>query len=552
LSRTTLTAKIILTLRGISASPGLVQGEAFLIKKEEPLVIEKKSITAPKEEIIRFQNSLEAVKIQISKVKGEMAKQLSENELEIYDAHVSILEDPELIDKTAELISTQDCCADFALHSVAKEYMQLLEQLDDEYLSARAKDIDEVSTAVIKSLQGKSAQELKLTKPVILVAEQISTHLISTIDSEFVIGVVTAQGGSTDHSSILYNAMGIPAIVGVGKELDSVMHSDEILLDAENGFVKIDPDQETHQAFQKQYETHLLEEKRNLEESHLPAETLSGKKIKIYANIGDAKEAKEAQQRGADGVGLLRTEFCFLDRSSLPTEEEQYEMYKAMLDELPGKEVVIRLIDIGSDKKVSYIEMEDEENPALGIRALRLGFKHYESLLKPQIRALLRLSASYNIQLLFPMIATPKDLYEIKDAIQKEADDLFSEGIKINESIPMGIMVEIPNVALLPELFVDEVDFFSFGTNDLAQYIMAADRTNTSVADYIPEAVPGILKMIENVVDVAHDKGKWVGICGGLAADTGLTEKFIDMGIDELSIPASVIPKMKSFIRNLK
>jgi phosphotransferase system enzyme I (PtsI) len=437
------------------------------------------------------------------------------------------------------------------LHSVSKEYMQLLEHLDDEYLRARAKDIDEVSTAVIKSLQGKLDNGLKLDKPIILVAHKISTHLISTIDTQFVMGVVTAQGGATDHSSILYNAMGIPAIVGVGKELDSVQLSASILLDAENGFIKINPDQETFEAFEKQHETHLLVEKRNLEESHLAAATLSGKQIKIYANIGNTKEAKEAELRGADGVGLLRTEFCFLDRNTLPTEEEQYEMYKAMLDELPGKEVIIRLIDIGSDKKVSYIEMEGEENPALGIRALRLGFKHYESLLKPQIRALLRLSVPYNIQLLFPMIATPKDLQEIKDAIRKETVDLEAEGIKINKSMPMGIMVEIPNVALLPELFIDEVDFFSFGTNDLAQYMMAADRTNTSVSNYIPEAIPGMLKMVENVIEVAHNKGKWVGICGGLAADTKLTKTFIDMGVDELSMPASVIPKMKAFIRIL-
>lgn len=481
-----------------------------------------------------------------------MAEQLSENELEIYDAHISILEDPELIDKTSELIGSQNCNADFALYTVAKEYMGLLEQLDDEYLSARAKDIDEVSQAVIKSLQGKLDDELKLDKPIILVAHMISTHLISSIDTQFVNGVVTAQGGATDHSSILYNAMGIPAIVGVGDELSTIKNSAPILLDAENALVTVDPDSETSKSFQKKYLDYLEAEKNNLQESHLPAETLSGKKIKVYANIGDAKEAKDARLRGADGVGLLRTEFCFLNRSALPSEDEQYTMYKSMLDELPEKDVVIRLIDIGSDKRVSYIKMEEEENPALGIRALRLGFKYYESLLKPQIRALLRLSASYKIQLLLPMIATPKDLHEIKDAIRKERNDLESKGVKVKKTIPMGIMVEIPNVALLPEQFVNEVDFFSFGTNDLAQYMMAADRTNTSVSNYIPEAVPGILKMMQNVVAVAHANGKWVGICGGLAADTKLTEKFINMGVDELSMPASVIPKIKAFIRTLK
>jgi len=529
----------------------LAQGEAFLIKKEEPLVIEKKTVLDIKVEKKRFHNSLEIAKNQIRDVKGKMAEQLADSELQIYDAHIAILEDPELIDKTEDFISSQNCCADFALHTISSEYIQILKELDDDYMSARAKDIEEVSTVVIKSLQGKLDSTIIIDEPIILLAHTISTHFISTMDSQFVMGIVTAGGGATDHSSILYNALSIPAIVGVGKELESVEDLTPILLDADDGIVMFNPDQEAIQSFNKRYENHRLIENTNLRDSHLPAKTISGKQIKIYANIGNAKEAKVAQLRGADGVGLLRTEFCFLDRISIPTEEEQFEMYKAMLDEFPHKEVVVRLIDIGSDKKVSYIQMEEEENPALGMRALRLGFKNYESLLRPQIRALLRLSASYNIRLLFPMIASLNDLIEIKDAIQNEIITLEKEGIKINKSMPLGIMVEVPNVALRPELFVDEVDFFSFGTNDLAQYVMAADRTNSFVSNYIPEAIPAILYMIEHVVAVAHAKGKWVGICGGLAADTNLTERFINLGVDELSMPSSVIPKMKAFIRKL-
>lgn len=515
-------------------------------------MIQKKSIDNLEEEIDTFRRALAVVKNQIREVKQKMAQQLSENELDIYDAHISILDDPELIDKTIDLITIQKVCADFAINVVAREYIELLEQLDDEYLSARAKDIDEVSSAVVKSIQGKSNQAIELTKPVIIVADKISTHQISVLETRFVLGIITAQGGATDHSSILYNAMGIPAIVGVGSQLNTVQYFNSIILDAEQGLIRIDPDPETLKAFEAQYESHRVEEKINLQSSHLPARTASGKHIKVFANIGNAKEAKEAQLRGADGVGLLRTEFCFLDRKTLPSEDEQYEMYKQMLDELPGKEVIIRLIDIGSDKMVSYIEMDEEENPALGIRALRLGFKHYDSLLRPQIRALLRLSAAFDIQLLFPMIATQQGLKDIKEAIHKEMIILKTEGVAVNTSIPMGIMVEIPNVALMPELFVDDVDFFSFGTNDLAQYMMAADRTNTSVASYLPKAIPGILKLIEKVTEIAHDRGKWVGICGGLAADTKLIETFIGFGVDELSMPSALIPKTKAFIRELE
>ncbi len=529
----------------------MAYGEVFLLDNDTSFVIEKKTVANTKAEISRFHDSLEIVKEQIRHLRTKMSLQLSKSDLEIYDAHISILEDPELIDKTKNLISTQSCCADFALHSVAKEYVQLLEQLDDEYLSARAQDIDEVAKDVIKSLQGRLTQGLQLNKPAILVADQISIHQISTIDREFVIGIITSNGGTTDHTSILYNAMGIPAIVGVGTNLNFIKKSVVVLLDAEIGSVTIDPDSKTLEAFQEQCLNYRQTEKDNLKNCHLPAETLSGKKIKVYANIGNFNEAKEAQRRGADGVGLLRTEFCFMDRKTLPSEDEQFNMYKAMLDELSGKEVVIRLIDIGSDKKVPYIGMDEEENPALGTRALRLGFKHYEKLLKPQIRALLRLSSAYNIHLLFPMIATPEDLHEIKAAVRMEMRGLQKEGFKTNSSIPMGIMVEIPNVALMPEKFVEDVDFFSFGTNDLAQYLMAADRTNPSVSDYIPAAVPGILNIIRGVVKVAHAQGKWVGICGGLAADTALTEAFINMGVDELSMPASAIPKIKAFVRKL-
>lgn len=481
-----------------------------------------------------------------------MRGRLSENELEIYDAHISILEDPELIDKTIAIISTQHTNADFALHCVAREYIELLEQLQDTYLSARAKDIDEVSIAVIEHLQGKPATHLSLSAPMIIVADKISTYQISTIDTQFVLGVITAQGGATDHSSILYNALGIPAIVGVGAHLFSISKSDTVLLDAEEGTIEVNPGKKTLEVFQKNYEAYRIERDRNLENSHLPAKTLSGKRIKVYANIGDAREAKEAVFHGADGIGLLRTEFCFLNRKSLPDEEEQYEMYKAMLDELPGKKVVVRLIDIGSDKKVPYIDMGKEENPALGIRALRLGFKYYDALLRPQIRALLRLSVTYDIQFLLPMIATPHDLKAVKDVIQAEKIALESDGIQTHNAIPLGIMVEIPNVALLPELFVDDVDFFSFGTNDLAQYLMAADRGNSEVSHYLPEAIPAVLKLLKNVAAIAHAKGKWVGICGALATDLKLTRKFIEIGIDELSMPSAMIPKMKAFIRKIE
>ncbi len=484
-------------------------------------------------------------------LKEKMSTQLTEDELAIYDAHVSIVEDPALIENTIQLIESKNVSAEYAVQAAAHEFMGMLASIDDDYIKSRVKDIDEVTTEIITNLQGNASIQLILEKPIILVAENITTNLLSTIDKKMLLGIITADGGATDHTAIISKAIGIPLITGIKENLIHISNSSTIVMDAENGTIHLEPDETTIASFQEKIQ-HLNKHKNtHLENATKHATTKSGKNIKINANIGNLEEAKLAAVNGADGIGLLRSELCFLDRKDLPTEEDHYTLYKEMLDELPNKEVVIRLLDIGSDKKVSYLDMPIEENPALGLRALRLGFNQYEKLLKPQMRAILRLSASYKIQLLCPMIATPEDLEQIREAINKEMKILISEGIKLNEKIEVGIMVEIPNVAIMPELFIDHADFFSFGTNDLAQYLMAADRTNSNVSNYLEKANPAIFKMIEHVTSIAHINGKWVGICGELSSQKELIEKFISIGVDELSMPPSMIPEIKSYIRSL-
>lgn len=539
-------------LTGIPASPGIAIGEVYFIKDNENISIEKKFIDNVGKEIKRFQEALILSEKKLIELKDKMSGILSSDELEIYDAHMGILQDPELIEQTIHRINTENINAEYALDSISQEFINEINEIDDEYLRSRVKDIEEVVTNVITVLYGITDHHLNLNRPAILVSQKITTHLLSTLNNNFILGIITAEGGPTDHTAIISKAMGIPLVVGINEQIQLIQQNSILIVDADLGKIHIDPDETTMQSFRSKQENDARSKIFNLETCKQPATTRSGKTIKVFANIGSAIESKAAETNGADGVGLLRTEICFMNRSGLPSEEEQYNMYKEMMDALPGKEFVIRLLDIGSDKKLPYLDQTDEENPAMGSRALRLAFNYYDTLLKPQLRAILRLMPSYNIHILCPMIATPKDLLNIKQAIANEKIQLETEGIHISKKIQIGIMVEIPNVALMPELFVEEADFFSFGTNDLAQYLVAADRTNSAVIDYLPEAIPAILKLIENVCSVANAAGKWVGICGELASNKDLIQQFIKMGVVELSMPPALIPEIKAFIRGLE
>lgn len=527
-------------------------GEAYIIGRNHFVNIKKITVQNPKQEIDKLQQALMVAEKKLTELKEKMSGILEDEELAIYDAHIGILQDPELIDKTITQIKSECINASFALYAVANEFISELQQIEDEYIRSRIKDIEEVTGTVIELLEGISNNMERPEKQVIIVSQKLTTHQLSSLDSNLILGIITAHGGPTDHTAIISKAMGIPLIVGINEQLDSISHQTTLIVDADEGFIHVNPDHEIIDQYNDKIHSLAQLRKSNIENSQHPAITRSGKIIKVYANIGSTMEAKAALQQGADGIGLLRTEICFMNCNSLPSEEEQFLIYKEIMEALPGKEIVIRLLDIGSDKKLPYLEIPAEDNPAMGSRALRLGFEQYEELLKPQLRAILRLLTLFDIQILCPMIATPDDLRKIKDAIQQEQSSLEQEGFYISKKIQLGIMVEIPNVALMPELFVDDADFFSFGTNDLAQYLMAADRTNTSVVDYIPKAIPGILKLIENVCRVAHQKGKWVGICGELASEKSLIKQFINMGVEELSMPPSMIPQVKALIRELE
>ena len=536
-------------IKGIGASPGIEIGEIFFIKKNNISVIKKKSSNKPIDEIKRLKNSISILEKKILGLKKNLKNKISKENLSIYDSNIEILKDPDLIEKTTHLIKSKNYSAEYSYKYCSEEYAKVINEIDDEYLSARAKDINEISNELIEILLGKSSTDINFSSPKIIVSENISTNEIASIKSKYIKGIVTAEGGSTDHVSIISKALEIPAVVGLKSEIKKLKNNDKLILNGQEGEVIYNPTQK--QLKEYKIKKNILKEKfkNAIKKNKETAKTISGELIKVNANIGSLNDAKKALKYGADGIGLFRTEFCFLNRQNFPSEDEQLKLYTKIINVLPKKEFIIRLSDFGSDKKVDYINQPYEQNPAMGFRGLRLGFKYYDKLLKPQLRALIRLSLNYNIKILCPMISDIDDIKEIKKALINESDDL-----KLNKTsqIPLGIMIETPNVAMNAEEFIDHVDFFSFGTNDLSQFLMAADRTNENVAKYHEKAIPSIMKLIENVCNISQKKGKWVGVCGEIASKKELLKMFIKIGVNELSMSPTMIPEIKESIRKIK
>lgn len=536
-------------IKGIGASPGIEIGEIFFIKKNNISVIKKKSSNKPIDEIKRLKNSISILEKKILGLKKNLKNKISKENLSIYDSNIEILKDPDLIEKTTHLIKSKNYSAEYSYKYCSEEYAKVINEIDDEYLSARAKDINEISNELIEILLGKSSTDINFSSPKIIVSENISTNEIASIKSKYIKGIVTAEGGSNDHVSIISKALEIPAVVGLKSEIKKLKNNDKLILNGQEGEVIYNPTQK--QLKEYKIKKNILKEKfkNAIKKNKEIAKTISGELIKVNANIGSLNDAKKALEYGADGIGLFRTEFCFLNRQNFPSEDEQLKLYTKIINVLPKKEFIIRLSDFGSDKKVDYINQPYEQNPAMGFRGLRLGFKYYDKLLKPQLRALIRLSLNYNIKILCPMISDIDDIKEIKKALINESDDL-----KLNKTsqIPLGIMIETPNVAMNAEEFIDHVDFFSFGTNDLSQFLMAADRTNENVAKYHEKAIPSIMKLIENVCNISQKKGKWVGICGEIASKKELLKMFIKIGVNELSMSPTMIPEIKESIRKIK
>ena len=541
----------VLEYRGRSASSGLAMAPLRKIYPVKALYIPENEISDVEADFKQLKEAVQQARLRVDLWKDSMRDRLEDSELAIYDAYDQMLQDPELMNQTLDFVQETKKNSFFAFQKVSEQYALSLLALDDLYLSARADDIRMLTELVIRIGLGQEHSPENWNEQAILVAHHLSTQQLSTIKQENLAGIVLVEGGLTDHTAILAKAIGIPLLIGVENNVMKIANGSISILDSDGNRFIINPSTELIQVTKAQIKEKGIHWEIVKSRAQAKAYTRSGRTLSIEANVGSLLEVEQAKENGAEGIGLFRTELAFLQQQKPLSEEDHYTLYESMLSSFSGVTHTIRLLDFGSDKPLGFMELPKEENPAMGIRALRLGVRNYESLLKPQIRALLRLSQQYSIRILCPMIASKNDCIEIKQLIKKELEDFHNQDHLELEMPPIGIMVEIPNVAIRPLEFIDLADFFSFGTNDLAQFLMAADRLNGQLSVYFEDAKPTLIELIDNFSRQAKAVGKSVSICGEFAADTNYTEKFIDMGVSALSMAPVQIPILKKKISEL-
>jgi phosphoenolpyruvate-protein phosphotransferase (PTS system enzyme I) len=537
-------------LQGIAASNGIAIAKAYKLV-EPDFSFEKKTIDAPAEEIARFQSALQTAKAELEKIRDHAGTALGADKAAIFDAHLLVLSDPELISPIEDKIKTENVNAEHALKETADMFIGMFESMDNEYMKERAADIRDVTKRVLAHLLGiQIPNPSMIAEEVVIVAEDLTPSDTAQLNREFVKGFTTNIGGRTSHSAIMARSMEIPAVVGTKAATEEINNGDIVVVDGLKGEVHFNPTPEVLEAYKKIQEDF---EKQKAEWAKLVNEksvTADGHHVELAANIGTPKDLKGVVENGGEGVGLYRTEFLYMDRDQLPTEEEQYTAYKAVLEGMEGKPVVVRTLDIGGDKELPYLNLPKEMNPFLGFRAIRLCLEEVD-IFRTQLRALLRASVHGNLKVMFPMIATLNEFREAKAMLEEEKAKLVQEGVEVAEHIELGIMVEIPSTAVLADQFAKEVDFFSIGTNDLIQYTMAADRMNQQVSYLYQPYNPSILRLVKMVIDAAHKEGKWAGMCGEMAGDETAIPILLGLGLDEFSMSASSILKARSLIRNL-
>jgi phosphoenolpyruvate-protein phosphotransferase (PTS system enzyme I) len=538
------------TLKGIGVSSGIASGVVMLLSSS--INVERRLIGEEEvqSEIDRFKDGLNQCVKSIQTVIDRAQQQVSGEEVAILEAHLLIANDPALVKAVTQKVGTERKCAAWAAEEVLDSYIAMFEKMEDEYLRQRVADIAEVRKTLLRLLSGHKSEERILKPNSVIVADDLGPAETLSLDRTLIAAFVTAKGGRTSHTSILARALGIPAVVGVQGILEVSIADAPILVDADKSEVIVNPTGE-QQAESRQRIQRQEEEQAYLRKcAHQPAVTADGKKIALWANIGNASEVAAALANGAEGIGLFRTEFLYMDKTELPSEQEQEEVYRQVLEAMESKPVVIRTLDLGADKRLPYMPLKEEENPALGCRAIRLCLKEKE-LLKTQLRALLKASVSGNLWIMFPMIAAMEELHAAKAVLQEVRDDLAAAGIPVAGNSKVGMMIEVPAAAINADLFAGEVDFFSIGSNDLIQYVFAADRQNQEVDYLYQPANPAILRLIDNTVRAAHTAGIPVGMCGEMAGDIAYTQLLIGLGLDELSMASGSLLKMKKAVGSI-
>ena len=537
-------------ISGILASPGIAFGKALLLQEEE-IVLNKTPIAADQidNEIQRFFDARKKSAEQLEVIKEKARVTFGEEKEAIFEGHIMLLEDEELEEEIIALIKDKHS-ADYAIYSIIEEQAQTLESLDDEYLKERASDIRDIGSRFVKNALGINVINLSaINEQVILVANDLTPSETAQINLEFVLGFITDIGGRTSHTSIMARSLEIPAIVGTNNITSLVKNGDMLVLDAINNQVVINPTDDELNKFKAIRDADKAEQEELAKLKDLPAITLDGKQVEVCGNIGTVKDCAGVSRNGGEGVGLYRTEFLFMDRDSLPTEEEQYQAYKEVAEAMHGEPVIIRTMDIGGDKDLPYLDLPKEMNPFLGWRAIRISLDRPE-ILRDQFRAILRASAHGKVRIMFPMIISVEEVRTLKAAIETFKVELTAEGLAFDADIEIGVMVETPAAAAIAHHLAKEVSFFSIGTNDLTQYTLAVDRGNELISHLYNPLSPAVLTVIKQVIDASHAEGKWTGMCGELAGDERATLLLLGMGLDEFSMSAISIPRVKKVIRN--
>ncbi|WP_455815727.1 phosphoenolpyruvate-protein phosphotransferase PtsI [Pseudomonas graminis] len=538
-------------ISGILASPGIAFGKALLLKEDE-IIINRKKISADQvdQEIQRFLDGRKKAAVQLEAIKIKAGETFGEEKEAIFEGHIMLLEDEELEQEIIALIKDEHATADAAAFSVIEGQAKALEELDDEYLKERAADVRDIGKRLLQNILGLHIVDLSaINEEVLLIAKDLTPSETAQLNLNKVLGFITDIGGRTSHTSIMARSLELPAIVGTGDVTSQVKNDDFLILDGVNNQVYVNPTAEKIEELKAVAHQYLSEKTELAKLKDLPAITLDGHQVEVCANIGTVRDVAGAERNGAEGVGLYRTEFLFMDRESLPTEDEQFQAYKAVAEAVGAQAVIVRTMDIGGDKDLPYMNLPKEDNPFLGWRAIRIAMDRPE-ILHAQLRAILRASAFGKLRIMFPMIIAVEEVRFLKAELETLKAQLREEGKAFDESIEVGIMVETPASAVIAHHLAKEVDFFSIGTNDLTQYTLAVDRGNDLISHLYNPMSPSVLTLIKQVIDASHAEGKWTGMCGELAGDERATLLLLGMGLDEFSMSAISIPRIKKIIRN--
>ena len=538
-------------ISGILVSPGIAFGKALLLKEDE-IVINRKKISADlvEQEVARFLAGRAKASEQLEAIKTKAGETFGEEKEAIFEGHIMLLEDEELEQEIIALIKDELASADAAAYTVIEGQAKALEELDDEYLKERAADVRDIGKRLLKNILGMPIVDLgSIQDEVILVAADLTPSETAQLNLDKVLGFITDLGGRTSHTSIMARSLELPAIVGTTDVTKQVKNGDYLILDAVNNKIYVNPTADVIDELKAAQNLYITEKNDLAKLKDLPAITLDGHQVEVCANIGTVRDVAGAERNGAEGVGLYRTEFLFMDRDALPTEEEQFQAYKAVAEAMGAQAVIVRTMDIGGDKDLPYMNLPKEENPFLGWRAIRIAMDRRE-ILHAQLRAILRASAFGKLRIMFPMIISVEEVRDLKGELETLKAQLREEGKAFDETIEVGVMVETPAAAVIAHHLAKEVDFFSIGTNDLTQYTLAVDRGNELISHLYNPMSPSVLDLIKQVIDASHAEGKWTGMCGELAGDERATLLLLGMGLDEFSMSAISIPRIKKIIRN--